>query len=69
MSFMPSPGSIVRSSLPVHGSTHIGIVTKVTPDGKGDRVLWLYPAILGGPLEERVSPGDIYEVIHEVDGR
>jgi len=63
VSFMPSPGSIVRGA-----NWRIGIVTSVTPDGKGDMVVWLSDEYSDGRPDVSVSPDDIYEVIHEVEG-
>jgi hypothetical protein len=53
MSFMPSPGSVVRLD---DGS--IAIVTAVTPDGKGD-LAW------DGKEEFGISIDSIVELIYE----
>lgn len=53
MSFLPSPGSVVRLN-----DGRIGIVTKLTPLGDDDRV-WV------GAEEVSVTYRDIDELIHD----
>jgi hypothetical protein len=57
MSFMPSPGSLVRLD-----DGAVAVVTKVTPGGGDDRV-----QRLGSTDEERITAWDIHEVLHETD--
>lgn len=65
MSFMPEVGSTVRLK-----TGEIGVVVKVTPDGKDDRVE-VIREFWGDPRKKqvRVDAWMITEVITEVEGR
>lgn len=63
MSFMPSPGSIVRLT-----SGEIGTVVKVTPDGKDDRVTVIREMWGRSKAKEvRITVDQIAEIIKEVE--
>lgn len=54
MSFMPSPGSLVRMN-----DGRIAVVSKAVPDGRDDRVVYT------DGVEVRVNAWDIDEIIWE----